>query len=113
MDLETRSIVSNHYKYKRTDREDFIKEHLGGDGNIIDGFVVSKNHPQGDEVHSLTDNGIIIIHNIKSGNLVTKLIARPNQIKRYYESSGREPPQEYEDVLKLAKQHEILGYHEK
>ena len=103
-------MVTKHYSDKRCSREKFIEEHLGGDGYIIDGFVVDKNHRDGLEVHSLTDNGIIIIHNMISGNLVTKLIARPQQIRRYYESTGREPPKEYKKILDLAKWRESLGY---
>lgn len=80
------------------------------DGYIIDGFIVDKGHPKGAEVHSITDKGIIIVHNFKSGKLVTKLLARPQQIKRYYESTGRKPPLEYENVLKLARLHQNLGY---
>ena len=59
------------------------------------------------ECHSITDNGIIIIYNKNSGKLVTKLIARSNQIKRYYYKSGREPPKW---LLDLCDWHESLGY---
>lgn len=106
-------MVSKHYETQRSERDKFIDEKLNGDGYIIDGFVVDKGHKHGLEVHSITNNGVIIIHNLVSGKLVTKLLARPNQIKRYYESTGREPPSEYEDVLKLARQHQILGYNHK
>ena len=78
--------------------------------NIIDGFIVDKGHPNGAEVHSITDNGIIIVHNLMSGDLVTKLIAREGQIKRYYENTNRERPKEYENILKLARWHESLNY---
>lgn len=103
-------MVTKHYNSQRYNREKFIEERLGGDGYIVDGFVVDKNHPNGLEVHSITDNGIIIVHNLLSGNLVTKLIARPQQIKRYYESTGREPPKEYRRILDLARWHQSLGY---
>jgi len=101
---------TNHYKYKRYRREKFINEHIGNDGFIIDGFIVDKGHPNGVEVHSITDNAIIIVHNYRTGKLVTKLLARPQQIKRYYESTGRKHPSEYDDILRLALQHQILGY---
>lgn len=100
---------TKHYKNQRYGREKFISECIG-DGYIVDGFVVDKGHPNGVEVHSITDNAIIIVHNYRTGKLVTKLLARPQQIKRYYESTGRKPPPEYEDILKLARQHNILGY---
>lgn len=104
-------MVSRHYLNQRSKREKFIEEHLGK-GHIIDGFIVDRNHPHGAEVHSLLDNGIIIVHNLTSGKLVTKLLARPNQIMRYYEHSQRKPPKEYEKILELARQHQILGYNE-
>lgn len=104
-------MISKHYETQRNEREKFIEEHLG-EGHIIDGFIIDKGHPKGAEVHSITDNGIIIVHNLLSGKLVTKLLARPHQIIRYYEHTGREPPKEYERVLELARQHQILGYNE-
>ena len=100
---------TEHYKKQRYNREKFINEHIG-DGYIVDGFVVDKGHLNGIEVHSITDNAIIIVHNYRTGKLVTKLLARPQQIKRYYESTGRKPPPEYKSILKLARQHNILGY---
>ena len=103
-------MVSKHYNNKRHKREEFINKHLNSDGNIIDGFIVDKGHPDGCEVHSITDNGIIIIENYFTGKLITKLIARENQIKRYYESTGRIPPPEYKNILYLARYHESLGY---
>lgn len=106
-------MVGKHYKNERYKREKFINKNLNGDGYIVDGFVVDKGHKDGLEVHSITDNGIIIIHNMKSGKLVTKLIAREQQIKRYYESTGREPPKEYGRILELARWHESLGYNNK
>lgn len=110
MDAMTKSIISNHYERDRINREDFIKKHLGGDGYIVDGFIIDNHHKDGLEVHSLTDKGIIIIHNLKTGKLCTKLLARPNQIMRYYESTGRELPPEYNDILELAQEHQRLGY---
>ena len=87
-------MTSKHYKSQRYKREKFIEKYLGGEGCIIDGFIVDKGHPMGAEVHSITDKGIIIIHNLNSGKLVTKLLARPQQIIRYYEHTNREPPPE-------------------
>ena len=103
-------MVSNHYKTQREKRERFISKHFHSDGYIIDGFIVDKGHKNGAEVHSLTDNGLIIIHNLESGALVTKLIAREKQIKRYYKNPNREKPPEYEGLLALARLNRSLGY---
>lgn len=102
-------METEHYKNQRYNREKFINEHIG-DGYIVDGFIVDKGHPHGAEVHSITENAIIIVHNYHTGKLVTKLLARPQQIRRYYEATGREHPPEYEHILELARWHNILGY---
>lgn len=98
---------TNHYKNKRYKREKFIHKYLYGDGNVIDSFVIDKNHPMGEEIHCVTDTGLIIIYNAISQKLVTKLIARPNQIKRYYNDVDKAPPRW---LLDLARYHESLHY---
>lgn len=100
-------MVSKHYKRQRYKREKFIHKCCNGDGKIIDEFIVDKGHVKGLERHCVTDTGIIIIYNAASGKLVSKLIARPNQIKRYYIGTDKEPPP---SLLRLAEWHESLGY---
>lgn len=103
-------MISQHYKNKRRKREKFIDKYIHDDGSIIDEFIVDKGHKNGVELHCITDNGIIIIKNFNSGKLITKLIAREHQIQRYYLSTGRTPPPQYEKVLYIARWHESLGY---
>ena len=98
---------TNHYKNKRHRREKFINEHLCGDGNVIDSFIVDKGHKNGLERHDITNTGLIIIYNLESNKLVTKLIARENQIKRYYYNVDRSPPKW---LLDLCKWHNSLNY---
>lgn len=100
-------MVSNHYKKQRYKREKFINKCCNGDGKIIDEFVVDKEHKNGLERHCVTDTGMIIIYNAHSGVLVSKLIARPQQIKRYYVGTDREPPA---SLLRLAEWHHSMGY---
>lgn len=100
-------MVSKHYKHQRYNRENFINKCCNGDGTIIDEFVVDKGHKNGLERHCVTDTGMIIIYNATSGVLVSKLIARPNQIKRYYYGTDKEPPP---SILRLAEWHESLRY---
>ena len=71
-------IDSEHYKEKRCTRESLISDVIG-EGNVIDSFFVNRGHKDGPEIHSITDTGIILIHNQKSGKMVTKLIARPGR----------------------------------
>ena len=99
-------IVSEHYKENRDGRETLISEVIG-EGNVVDSFTVDRGHKDGPEIHFITDTGIIIIHNQISGKMVTKLIARPGQIRRYYLAEGREAP---EDIVRIAKEHFKKGY---
>ena len=103
-------MISKHYKKQRYKREKFINRYLKDDGNIIDEFIIDKGHENGAEIHSITDNGLIIIRNLNSGKLITKLLARENQIKRYYKDDNREKPLQYERALYAARWHESLGY---
>ena len=103
-------MVSRHYKHQRYKRERLINKYCNGDGKIIDEFIVDKGHKDGLERHCITDNGIIIIYNVNSGKLVSKLIARVGQIKRYYYGTGKEPPA---SLLRLAEWHESMGYNHK
>lgn len=100
-------MESRHYKQQRNRREKLIKKHVNGDGNIIDSFIVNKGHKDGIEIHSITDTGLIIVTNKESGKLVTKLIARPAQIQRYYKMSNKHPPRW---LLELAGWHQQLHY---
>lgn len=100
-------MLSKHYKRARNQRERTIKKYCCGDGCIIDGFVVDRGHKDGTEVHSITETGMIIIHNYNTGKLVTKLIARPQQIERYYKKAGKKIPYW---LLELAQWHQDLGY---
>lgn len=98
---------SNHHKNKRYKREKFIHKCLCGDGKVIDSFIVDKGHKDGLEKHCVTDTGLIIIYNLETQKLVTKLIARKNQITRYYYNIDKEPPA---SLLRLAEWHESMRY---
>ena len=100
-------MTSNHYDKQRYKRQRLIDKYINGDGNVIDSFVVDKGHKDGVEIHSVTDTGLVVIHNKDSGKLVTKLIARPEQIKRYYKGCEKQPPKW---LIDLAEWHKNLGY---
>lgn len=62
------------------------------EGLPVDSFLVDRAHANGCELHTITDNGIIIITNYTTGKICTCLIARPAQISRYYEAVGETAP---------------------
>lgn len=99
---------SIHYTNDRVKREEKIMEL--GQGKKLASFRVrcpQKSYPKDWEVQTVTDNGIIIVYNAYSGKLVTKLIARKNQIDKLYRAVGKVAPME---VLEKAMEHERLGY---
>ncbi len=101
-------MKTEHYKKYRCKREKFINDL--GHSYIVDGFVIDHGNKEGLEVHSITSNGIIVIHALNTGKLITKLIARPQQIKRYYETTGREKPLEYDKIIECTRWYKILGF---
>lgn len=75
-------------------------------------FLVDKGHKDGQEIHVVTENGIIFIYNfmklfLHSQNaLVTILIARPNQVERLYTACKLTPSQE---ILNKCFEHQRQG----
>jgi hypothetical protein len=57
--------------------------HAIGELKTYASFIVDTRHPQGCELHTICTNGVIVIANLWKAEIVTFLIARPNQIKRY------------------------------
>lgn len=97
-------MTSKHYTSDRKNREELIK--AIGYGKTIKTAVVDKGHKNGPEIHELSDTGIITIYNQKTKKLITKLIARPGQIARYYARNEIIPAK----VMNLARQHQNFGY---
>lgn len=97
--------VSYHYREDRQDRENLIRKI--GYGKKIDEFIVDRGHPAGPERHEISDTGIVTIFNARTGKMVTKLIANPNQVRRYYEAQNRIAP---EFLLRIAYDHMMKNY---
>lgn len=94
---------TRHYARDRRYRESIIR--TIGNGHIIKVVVLDRGHRNGPEIHKISDTGIISIYNLNSGKLITRLIARPNQIRRYFEN-GDAPI----EVLRIAREHQRLHY---
>lgn len=97
---------SNHYKRDRKRREEIVKQI--GTGNVIKEVVLDRGHRNGPEVHKVTDTGLVLVYNQRTNVLITKLIARPNQIRRYYKENEVVPT----DVIALAKYHTKMKWNE-
>lgn len=99
---------SMHYAVQRQARDAFIQSI--GVGTVTDSFVVDRGHPDGAEIHSVTDTAVVIIRNQRTGKLITEIIARPEQLRRLYRTQNREVPKR---LLKLAYKHNRNRYNEK
>ena len=111
---------TSHLNKERMERlENAIKLNLVNDkatGALVQApidrcFLVDKGHPDGEEIHCVTTNGMIFILNerkfIKGTNsFITVLIARSNQVYRLYEECGLKVSQ---DILNICKIHEDAG----
>lgn len=96
-------MTSKHWEEERKNREELIR--AIGIGEVVDSFIVDKGHKNGPERHEITSTGIIIVYNNRTNKMVTKLIARVGQIKRYYKD-GNTP----KELIKIARKHTELGY---
>ena len=85
---------SKHYTKDRQRREAIIAQI--GTGTVIKEVVVDRGHRNGP-----TDTALILVYNQRTGILVTKLIARPAQILRYYREDEPKPIK----VVELARVH--------
>lgn len=97
---------SQHYQNERSERERFIKEFVGL-GEEKYAFEYDYNGTK--QIHRLTDTGIINVYNREGDYLITRLVARPQQIKRLFESRGERAPRE---LVTLAHEHNVKGYNE-
>lgn len=97
-------MYSKHYVSDRIEREKLIQKI--GVGIALDTIRVDRHHKNDAELHTITSTRIIIIRNERTNKVVTKLIARPGQIKRYYD----ELPKIMEKVIQIARVHQELGY---
>lgn len=99
-------LTTAHLTNDRATRINAIKE-LIGFGKPVCGFKVDNHHRNGAEYHLITTTALILVFNYNSKKLVTVLIARPRQIRRYYEGTEVTAPAE---LLNLAREHQLAGY---
>lgn len=99
---------SKHLFYDRAQRDYFVSKYNLTNENIMNVFCVDKGHPDGIELHVIYKSGIIKIINPINRRIITYLIARPQQIKRYYDKCRLKVNWD-RSVLDLAKEHQLQG----
>ena len=95
---------SRHYTEDRKAREELINKI--GTGKAIATVRVDRGHRNGAELHTITTTGIIIIRNERTHKMITKLIARPGQVRRYF----TEITEEVQKVINIAREHQMMNY---
>ena len=99
-------MTSKHYTKDRKAREELIQQI--GEGTPVKEVRVDRGHRNGAEIHVISTTAIITIYNERTHKMITKLIARPGQIRRYYNANETIPV----DLLRLAKEHTKARYNE-
>lgn len=105
---DAESASTFHYSNEVAERHRKVTDALG-DGKCVDAFVVDKAHPNGNEIHYIYDNGVILIANERTRKVITELIARPRQLYRYWDGLGEPFPKEYGHIIDLAVRNEFMG----
>lgn len=98
-----------HFNCERKERHMRIVNVIGS-GKQLYSFIVDKGHINGNEIHTIFDNGIIVIRNERTNLLITELIARPGQLRRYWEERNLALPIEIYRIISIAREHQIKGY---
>lgn len=104
----TRELCSRYHNAERISREYLIDFGIGL-GHVVNDFVINRGHKDGPEIHNLTSTGVIIVENYYTKKIVTKLIARPQQIQRYYNIIGEKAPMW---LIAITKEHNAIGYNQ-
>ena len=79
-------MESRHYAEDRRDREALIQSI--GEGEPYIAVKLDRGHKNGAEIHVLTTTGIIRVYNARTGVLCTKMLADPDQVRRYINEVG-------------------------
>lgn len=107
------NLLTNHFNNNRKNRLKSFNKKTDNIGNPVYSFIVDCGHINGKEIHTITEKGVILIHNIKTKNLVTMLFARPGQIIRYWKALNMDLPQNddvFNLIIKYSKLNKDLGH---
>lgn len=106
---------TNHYANERQIRENTIRFIIGY-GKPVAQYYINRG-TQGGELHTISDTAIVTVTNPLTGKVITKLIARPNQIARYFEQPEWVNTRKYtganvRELKNIARQHQLAGYNQ-
>ena len=106
-------VNTRHFSEDRQVRANLIKNIIGDTNRVICVNVLDRGHRDGEERFELTDKAIIKVYNHKTNRHITDMVARPKQI---YDRLGKEFDKlnqvTKDKILKLAREHQRLGYNQ-
>ena len=82
--------MTRHYKKGRKKRNNIIND-LGGYGKPIASFKVFDYESNSEKIHTITDNGICIIQDVDTYNIITMFPITLNKIKQYWKQLTNKP----------------------
>lgn len=102
---------TKHLSNERNSRSNITLAKLHSFGEPVHSFLVNAGHMNGDEIHTITEKGIILIQNYKTKKLITFLIARRGQITRYWEQLNLDLPTDetFSYIMKFADLHKDMN----
>lgn len=97
---------SRHIRQDRRERMNCINNlNISENSKILHCFEINTGHRNGAEVHIVRNNGIVEVFNTITKTHIASIIARPQQIQRYYNFLKIQVP---EHTLKLCQLHKQL-----
>lgn len=103
------NLTTSHLVDDRGSRVKFVENNIE-EGKYITSFIVDTLHPNGNEIHHIFDNGVVKIENERTRRFITLLIARPQQLYRYWDGLNKQFPQRYYYVIEKARKHQQNGF---
>lgn len=109
--MDLTSVETTEHWDERSVRVGAFAEKVRNAGDAEYSFIVDTKHPNGDEIHTITERAFIIIQNKDTRKIITVLAARPAQITRYWRGLKRPLPNDpsFELIMRFAKNNEDRG----
>lgn len=109
--MDLTSVETTEHWDERSARVGAFAEKVRNAGDAEYSFIVDTKHPNGDEIHTITERAFIIIQNKNTKKIITVLAARPAQITRYWNGLRKPLPSDpsFELIMRFAKNNEDRG----
>lgn len=108
IEIRKLNISTTSHSYDRMKRVALAMKLMAEDrAYVVAMFSVDKGHRNGNEIHIVYSNGMIVIVNEQTERLITVLFGRSKQIERYFIATNTTVSI---NVLKMGIRNEKMGY---